>query len=347
MMNLIKIRILQNSLLLSLFILLVAVPQVAAQKALTNEGYQLEINLKSDKESIMLKEPTFFSFEIKNYSPEKLCVTEGGDYRNNVGRPDSYKVTVTRDDGKSVPQPEVKFWMGGLSGCQSIPAHGSRIVKLFLPHWANFESTGSYIINVKKSLSIHNYSTKTASIVKADASTNIEIIPYDEGKMGEVIDTLGKVMLDIENPESGNSAQALAYIEDKRAIKYFAQALEKFGKSEDMTDEYFRVRQSAAALSYFNDDSALAALEATMNSPTDAIRLDIASAFERSDHPKALELLLKMRSDSYYFVRLRVAQGLSKVKSDETLILLRKMLKDENEEVREAAQASLNTRGQK
>lgn len=346
-MSILKNRILHNLLLFAFIVLSAAVFKVAAQKVETNEGHQLEITLKSDKEMIMLKEPTFFSFEIKNYSSQKLCVGEGGDYRNNIGRPDSYKVTVTGDVGKSVPQPEVKFWGGGLSGCSPIPANGSRIVKLFLPHWATFESTGSYIINVKKSLSIHNYSTKSSSTVKTDVNTNIKVVPYDEIKMGEVIDTLGSIMLNIENTESGNSAQALAYIEDKRAIKYFAQALEKFGKSEFMTDEYFRVSQSAAALSYFNEDSALAALETAVNSPIDEIRLDIASAFDRSEHPKALEFLLKMQNDSYWFVRLRVAQGLSKVKSDETLTLLHKMLKDENEDVRKAAQVSLNTRGQK
>ena len=102
-----------------------------------------------------------------------------------------------------------------------------------------------------------------------------------------------------------------------------------------------------AALSRFNDDAAIAALQAAMNSPSEDTRLDIATAFGNSQHPKAIELLLKMQNDGYWFVRLRVAQGLSKTKSDESLAVLRKMLEDENEDVRNAASDSLKTSGQK
>ena len=81
-----------------------------------------------------------------------------------------------------------------------------------------------------------------------------------------------------------------------------------------------------------------------MKTPVEETRLNIASALERSEHPKALEVLLRMQNDSYWFVRLRVAQRLSRANSKASLTLLRKMLKDENEEVRNAAQISINTR---
>lgn len=45
---------------------------------------------------------------------------------------------------------------------------------------------------------------------------------------------------------------------------------------------------------------------------------------------------------NYWFVRLRVAQGLAKVKTKESRAVLHKLLKDEHEEVRKAAQESLN-----
>jgi HEAT repeat protein len=83
-----------------------------------------------------------------------------------------------------------------------------------------------------------------------------------------------------------------------------------------------------------------------MKCPMEETRFNVADALERSEHPKAVDLLLKMQRDSYWFVRLRVAQGLSKIKSEDSLIPLRRMLKDENEHVRKAAQDSLNARGQ-
>ncbi|HST53310.1 MAG TPA: HEAT repeat domain-containing protein [Pyrinomonadaceae bacterium] len=317
-----------------------------AQTAVTDDGYQIEVTLSPDKDTIMLGEPSFISFEIRNFSSVDLCVTEGGDYRNNIGRPDSYKVTVTGEGGKPVPQPEVTIWMGGFIGCSRIPANGIHVTKLFLPHWATFESAGSYTVNVKKSLRVESYAPKSPrSVVKADVTAHIKIIPYDDSEMGKIIDSLGSAMLDIDDPESSRSAQALAYINDRRAIKYFAQALEKFGKAQDGTDVYFTSRQAAAALSKFNDDSAVAALEAAMGSPNEETRLDVASALESSEHPKALSLLLKMRGDGYWFVRLRVAQGLKRLDSSESIAVLSKMLRDENKDVREAAETSLKALG--
>jgi len=53
-----------------------------------------------------------------------------------------------------------------------------------------------------------------------------------------------------------------------------------------------------------------------------------------------------MQDDSYWFVRLRVAQGLDAVKTKEALAALRKLLKDEEEHVRNAAKESLNKTSQ-
>jgi hypothetical protein len=335
---------------LPLFLLLVCLPgasQATAQTFTTREGHKIEVLLRPYKDTVMLAEPTYLSFEVKNYSSEDLCLIEGGDYRNALGRPDNFKVKVVRDDGKAVPQPEIKFNLGGLVGCARLPAGRSYVKKLFLPHWATFEATGSYLISVGKSLTVKNYSTDSTSIFEAEVSAGIKVVPTDKERLGEVINGLGNIMLDIDDPESGDAALALVYIDDHRVIKYFAQALEKFSRAPDGTDEYFRSRQAAAALSQFNDDLALAALEAAMKSPVEDTRLDVASALERSEHPRSLELLLKMRDDDYWFVRLRVAQGLRRMETDESLAHLRRLLKDENEEVRKAAQAALTERARK
>jgi hypothetical protein len=300
--------------------------QVAAQTAMTNEGRKIEVTLTPVKEAIMLDEPTFLLFEVKNYSSQDLCVWEGGDYRNRLGRPNSFEVTVTKDDGKAVPQPEA-FGSDGLGvNCERIPANGSHVLKLFLPHWATFETTGSYTVNVKKRLAIQIYSIweqhrsmASASNIQANVRTNIKVVAKDENKLGEIINSLGNAMLDLNNPEAANSAQALAYINDKRTIRYFAQALEKFNSSRFVDlgerDEYRINLHAIYALSKFNDDSALGALEAVMNSPSEETRENIAIVLGRMMHPKARLLLLKM-------------------------------LKDENEGVRKAAEESLSGRGQ-
>jgi hypothetical protein len=305
----------------ALFVLTISVFQVAAQTATTNEGRRIEIRLKPGKEVFMLSEPTFLSFEIENYSTEDLCVWEGGDYRNRLGRPNSFRVMVTGDKGLAVPQPEA-FGSDGLGvDCARIPANGSHTLKLFLPHWATFKTTGTYRVGVRKFLSIQIYSIwegkhsmESSSHIEADVIANIRVVPDDENKLGEIIDSLGNAMLDANNPEARNSAMALAYINDKRVISYFAQALELFGKSRmlDLGVEYRISLEAIEALSKFKDDSALAALEAAMNSPSEDVRESIAFAFGRMSHPRALELLLKMVDDEDESVRDAAQEGLNK-----------------------------------
>src|SRR5688572_31468903 len=84
------------------------VPSTAdGQNYRTHDGHDFSVSVKADKPTIMLGETTFLSFEVKNLSNTRLAFGDGGDYRNNLGRPESYKVTVVRVDGKSVPQPKV------------------------------------------------------------------------------------------------------------------------------------------------------------------------------------------------------------------------------------------------
>ena len=179
----------------------------------------------------------------------------------------------------------------------------------------------------------------------ADVNAEFVVVPSEQNRMGGVITSLGSIMLDSSDPRAADSARALAFIEDKRVISFFADALRRFGHVEFADgnfDEYNIASLSIAALGTYDDDRAIEALQAAMKSRSDDTREKVASAFVDSPHRSAIKLLLKMRSDNYWFVRLRVAQGLAKVKTKESRAVLHKLLKDEHEEVRKAAQESLN-----
>src|SRR5215212_9890408 len=77
----------------------------AAGKADAVNTEQIEVRLVPDKPAIMLGEPIYISFIVQNNSDQDLQVLVGGDYRNALGRPESFTVTVAREDGKHVPQP--------------------------------------------------------------------------------------------------------------------------------------------------------------------------------------------------------------------------------------------------
>src|SRR5215475_6877058 len=88
-------------------------------------GAPIEVSLLPEKSVIMLGEPIHLSFIVRNLSGTDLYFREGGDYRNRLGRPESYDVRAVRSDGRQVPKPEVLSAMGGLSGYEEVPARAA------------------------------------------------------------------------------------------------------------------------------------------------------------------------------------------------------------------------------
>jgi HEAT repeats len=343
-----------------LLLLALTVQGAKAQSFITNEGDRFEVTLKVDKQTILLKEAIYMSFEFKSYAARDLCVRIGGDYRNRLGRPDSFKVTVTSDGGKSVPQPEVKWSMGGFSGCGRIPAGKTYHIRLFLPHWATFEEPGNYQIRVQRHLGVQPFrGDYSPSIFQANVEATIKVIDGDSEQVGNLIHSLGKAMLESDmdkaaeaasmlgsdNDKAAEAASMLGNLNDERSIPYFAAALQKYSAEPQWSTEGIVAAKAARALSRFQNDSALAALEKAMFTTDEDMRLEIADAFSDSKHPGALKLLLSMRHDDYWFVRLRVAQRLAVVDSAESREILHGLLGDANEDVRNAARNSLEKLG--
>jgi hypothetical protein len=293
----------------------------------------------------------FIAFEVTNVSGERLCLGVGGDYRNKFGRPESFNVSVTGADGTALPKIEL-ISMGGFIGCAQIESGETYTVRLFLPHWATIERPGTYHVNVKRGMGFFSYDSSFSYrsspkySMRADVNAQFTVVPADDNKMGAVINTLGSVMLDSSNPSSVESTTALATINDKRVISYLTEAVRNPSKCE-VEDPFSRepvIKANAIAiLGTYDDDRAIQALQGAMDSSCEDTRLDVATAFGDSPHKSAIKLLLKMQDDSYWFVRLRVAQGLKNHNSKEARAALNKLLKDENEHVRTAAKESLQS----
>jgi hypothetical protein len=334
--------------LAALILLFLTASGVTAQANTTDKDVPVQIRLTPDKNTIMLGEPLFLSFEVTNLSGEKLGVRVGGDYRNRFGRPDSFMVSVVGADGKALPQLEV-IGMGGLVGWEPIEPGATYTFRLFLSHWAVIERAGSYRVHVTRKMSFASYAPnrvpKGDYSMVADVNAEITVVPADENKMGGVINSLGSVMLDVSDPRAGDSAIALASIQDKRTITYFAEAVRRFrafGTQKYPHVEYTVAARSIAALATYDDDRAIEALRGAMDSPSEDIRWHVANAFGDSRHKSALKLLLKMQDDYFWMVRVCVAIGLKTVKTKEAQAVLQKLAKDGVKEVRDAANHSLN-----
>lgn len=302
------------------FFLVMFGTDTSAQVLTTSQGIEIEVTLNTVKPAIMLGEPGYLTFVIANHSPTDICVWEGGDYRNEVGRPNSFEVTVTRDGGIKVPQPEANGG-DGFGDCQEIPAYGSHALTLFLPHWAKITAIGKYSVTVMKTLSVqlmsiwNKRSMEGASKVPAKVNTKFEVVPADERRMGDIIDSLGSAMLDQQDPEAANSARALAEIKDARVISYFTQALKLYSESSftDLGSEYFLGHMAMYVLSQFDTDETLGTLELALNSPNSETREAIARYLGNMHHPRAHEILRELLDDPSTEVRSAARESLDRV----------------------------------
>lgn len=299
------------------------------------DGFQFAVELKFQKSTIMLGEPIYIDFEVKNLSDVDLGVLWGGDYRNEFGRPESFDVKVIDRSGQIVPKPKL-YNFGGLSAFQKSPVGKSFNFRLYLPHWATIEKTGEYKIEIEKSLVVRKYVPNNMKF-EGSPQTNpvklngeLSVVAADDKKMGEIIDQIGKALI-----EGSDTAERLApFIKDDRIIKYLAQAIEK---------NVWLMRH----LAKFNDDGALRAIVSRIGDADQEVRRNVSVSLALSVHPQAPDYLLQMRRDKYYAIRLDVIHFLGKTKTAASTKLLREMLRDENKLNSDEAKRYLQERGEK
>src|ERR1700738_4063540 len=173
------------------------------------------------------------------------------------------------------------------------------------------------------------------------AQARLEVIPRDDNKMGEVIDSLGTALLEQRYVEANGPAKSLGYIDDERAIPYWVKALR--------TNEYSMKFAALRALGQFNNDTAFEALKegmatkgedmggAATKEGADQMAVNIrdaaAGSLSQSKHLGAISFLLSRRADKSEGVRLTILHTLGKMKPDEALPILREMTRDENPRV--------------
>jgi hypothetical protein len=321
----------------------------------------LEVSLVLDKPEIMVGEPLFLSFQVQNRSDQDLQTVQGGDYRNRLGRPESYVVTVMDENGKALPVIDAGQSMGGITGPQKIPAKGTWVRRLFLPNWAKLTAAGDYTITCKTTLKISphtpgrwDWKEKTTDLA-VEVQAKFRVVPQDHQKMEVLIDRLGSTMLGKNSEVSDEATRSLSNIEDDRVIPFFNKAME--------TKNYSLKFAALDALAKFKSDEALAGLKKGMttqaadisNTTTEALAAQLASnirhaagcALSQSPHPDAKKLLLSMWEDPYNGVRIDVLHALGKMETPESLEMLQKMSHDHDKIVSDEALRYLKARTEK
>lgn len=287
-------------------------------------GADLRVRLELDKPRIAVGEPMHFSFVVENDSDMALAVAQGGDYRNRLGRPESFRCHASRD-GERVAVPDAGQSLGGLMGFSPLPAHGSHRRRLFLPHWALIEAPGRYRLHcaIELALRIHRDDDKSFephAKLQVEALVELEVTPRDDVVLGLLIDDLGKRMLRHED----EAREALAAIHDRRTISYWRQAI--------ASDNYTLKFAGTVALAHYDDDQALEGLKDATRTGAEAfgnatdqvkpqlaenIRVAAAQSLSQSPHAKALATLWTLERDPARGIRLTVVHALSKQGTDD------------------------------
>lgn len=303
---------------------------------------QITVSLKLEKTTVMLGEPIFFGFVVKNASEQQLWVLQGGDYRNALGRPESFKVSVLDAQGKQVPQPDSGPQMGGMMGFQSLPAHGEKSFDLFLPHWAKFERPGHYSIQAERVLILNSRNLcedipipqkkeKHTVDIQASATAEIDVIPTDQAQLGKTIDELGEQIVALppnhmSDPVS-HAIEKLRAIHDERTIPWFLKMLKK--------KDYEMKIYALWALEKYNNHDAFDGLKAGLNTTSadchnsQNIVNAAAQSLNASPCPEALPFLLTQYQHPDAQVRLTVTHALGhKVPKEKAIPMLEIMARD-------------------
>jgi hypothetical protein len=334
----------------SLLLIFLLLSTAKAEIFTTPDGYKFEALLIPDKQTILQNEPMYFSLELKNLSQQTIAFADGGDYRNEFGRPDSFNIFVVDTNKKITQKIPTRFNMGGITGPRKIPPGGKQTIRFLLPQWIKFENPGNYTVFCKKDIIISKYDDPGQfQLLKAPAVSikvrfQIQVIPDNDDKMNELIDSFGNDILGKDYPKRNEAFKALRFINNKRIIKYLVAAAEsEFSDNEAHPEFSYDI---FFILSKFDDGQAFQTIIKSIDSENSEIRRNVSLALSSSPYPEAEKYLLSMRNDKSGAIRLDVVHYLGKKKTRDSTELLKKMLNDEDKWVREESKRYLSERGE-
>jgi hypothetical protein len=332
-----------------------AAPAPREEAFISVGGRRVGVALAPERAEFLLGEPATVLFALHNYSDQELQVIEGGDYRNNLGRPESFKVTVRDSDGTAVPQPDAGDNAGGISAPRKIPAGGSYSFRLFLPHWATISQPGIYTMTAGRKLEFLKDKARGLAradfiTVEANVATSLKVLPASPEDLGRIIDRLGTALLvPGEDTWPDTPAKRLASIHDERTIPWWTRAF--------ATRSYELKFNALAALAEFDRAEVFEVLQRGMDvRPADLdgagpgqvgeqyamnIRHAAAVALARSPHPAAQAFLISCRNDESSGVRTTILHVLGKMPPDAAIPILEEMASDKDSGVSQEAKRYL------
>ena len=317
-------------------------PARASAETYWLDGYELEVTLKPTRPSFVLGEMADLSLTFANHSDADVELLLSG----SDGRvwPDDFQVRVTGPDGKALPRPkgaEEDPYANIFIPVRRDELRGtiSTSLKVPLADWAKLEKPGVYKVSLRRGVVAGPYEGQyrlwpetTKSRTELRLETEFTITEGGEDVVGALVEELGAKALacDRSPTDSSVAMTRLAALEDERAVKPLAEAV---AKCRNASVKY----PSLLALEKFDTDAAFEALRAASADSDEDFRTAVAQVVSRNKHPKSAALLLSMRGDTFYGVRLIVLYALEGKETEAARRLIWEMTNDAHPSVRNEA----------
>lgn len=269
-------------------------------------GCSLAVALVPDAATALVGEPIYVTLRLSTTCAKKLFVLDGGDYRNQFGRPDSFEVTMVDAAGNAVKALDAGMAFGGLIGPREISNEKPFEKRLLLAHWFEPQPAGRYTVTVAKKLLVGEKSSPDSNDktpVPVRVSALVDFRAGSAAELGAVIDRIGAKTLATDDA-ADEAIRALTMIRDERTVPYFVK-LAASGR------ESVRI-YGVWGLRPYGSDEALRALEASLGEKNLAIAA--AQTIAENPHPRAWDTLWKNRAHADDNVRLTVLHALAKKK---------------------------------
>ena len=163
--------------------------QTRAEQIFKFRRIRWAVRVEPEKKKVLLGEPLTLTFVVKNATNETRGLELGGDYRNKLGRPESFQVTVINNEAKQMPVPEVGSSKGGVSYNVLLKPDGEATVQLKLSDWATITQPGNYRVILRRQLKLFP--------IKAQVRDHIEW-----GDKPEVVDIKARCEFDVVIPNA-------------------------------------------------------------------------------------------------------------------------------------------------
>ena len=315
------------------------------------DGYELEVTLGPTRASYVLGEPVAVALQFVNRADIDLELFLSGE-KLGAGWPDDFEIAVTGPGGERLPRPAAEEREHRHAYTNSFvravrPGIGASVnmsIMLRLDDWAKIERPGVYAVAVRRGLRVGPYGGRyrlfpgtTKAAVELRLSTEFTVTEGGAEITGKLIEEQAAIMLACNQHSSVGAASRLAELKDERALKHMTEALRTCNNPS--------VRYTAlGAFGRLDTDAAFEGLRAAAADRDEDFRTVAATLVAKSKHREARRLLLSLRKDPYYGVRVVVLSALEAWDTAQARRLIQEMTNDEHPQVRDEALRFLQER---